>query len=163
MSKKAFDLKSIRTNLLELHRLLLAAAKKQAEDEAGRTLSPSDWFNQLIADPKFKWLGPMTTLLTDLDALVEHKNIASRDLSILRHALEELFFIEDDEMTSFNHHYRQLFAGSPDMMLLHGRLKEGVALLPLEAAPANAASAAEIRKGWHELGVAAQAKRKTKH
>src|SRR5688572_25770390 len=83
----SFDLKSLRKNLLELHRLLLAAAKKEAEATAGRTFSASDWFQVLIADPKFKWLGTMTTLLTDLDALADHVNIASRDLSILRHAL----------------------------------------------------------------------------
>jgi hypothetical protein len=160
VSKKAFDFKSIRSNLLELHRLILGAAKKQAEDDAGRTLPPAEWFQILIADPKFKWLGPLTTLLTDLDALSERTNIATRDLSILRHALEELFFIENDELTSFNHHYRQMFAASPEMMLLHGRVKESVALLPNETDPS---SAAEIRRGWHETGAAHQAKRGTKH
>lgn len=145
---------------MELHRYLLASAKKDAEVKLGKILAPADWFNHLIGDPQYAWLKPLTTFMADLDALSEQPKISDRDLSILRHVLEDLFFKEDDEIQSFNHHYRQIFHNNHELMVTHGRLRELTADLP---EPADEVSGeAEIRKGWHETGLA-QTKRGTKH
>ena len=154
------DLKALRSTLQELHRYLLASAKKEAEAKLGRSLAPGDWFQQLIGDPQYAWIKPLTSLMADLDALSEHPKISDRDLSILRHALEDLFFNENDELLSFNHHYRQIFAGNHELMVSHGRLKDATHLLP--APQGDVSGESEIRKGWHDLG-ASQAKRGTKH
>ena len=154
------DLQALRSTLQEMHRYLLAIAKKSAEEKLGKVLAPGDWFQHLISDPQYAWLKPLTTLVADLDALSEHKNIVDRDLSILRHAIDDLFFNDNDELQSFNHHYRQVFINNHELMVSHGRLKEATATLPEPLADVSGVS--EIRKGWHDLGLS-QTKRKTRH
>lgn len=150
MKAQTKELKTVRTSLHELHRLLLATLKKDRERVSGQVLNPAEWFQILLAAPEYAWLKALNSLISDVDALSENKQISEPDLLILRHELERFFFKDDEDVTSFNSHYRKLFALNHDVIVSHGRLKEAYAELPLGDPPANAD---EIRRGWHNIGA----------
>ena len=141
------ELKKLRSALMDLHRLFLATLKEEHESKSGDVLNAGAWFQVLVSSPEYGWVKPFNSLVSDMDALLDLKNISEQDLVILRHELDNLFFKESDEVTSFNFHYRKLFARRHDLMFSHGHLKHAVANLPLKALPAHAD---EIRKGWHK-------------
>lgn len=143
-------LKSVRTPLLELHRLLLLALKKTHETKGGRAINPSEWFQILIASPEYQWVRPFNSLLADVDALSEFSKMSEVDLCILHYHLDLLFFKDDEDVTSFNSHYRKAFSQHHELMLTHGQLKEAVAALPTGKLPMNSD---EIRIGWHKIGA----------
>lgn len=149
MSNPSELLKSVRTPLLELHRLLLSVLKKDREETSGRVMAPAEWFQVLISAPELHWVKPINTLLSDVDALMDSGKVRVEDLSILHHQFNALFFSDNEDVTSFNSHYRKQFALSHELVFAHGQVKEAVATLPLETLPMNAD---EVRIGWHKIG-----------
>jgi hypothetical protein len=144
------ELLAVRTALHELHRLLLSALKMERERVTGRVFNPAEWFQLLISAPEYQWLKPLNSLLSDVDALSELKAVASQDLAILRHELETFFFKENEDVTSFNCHYRRLFTHNHDVMFSHGHLRQAFVKLPEQEAPINSH---DIRRGWHKTGA----------
>jgi hypothetical protein len=149
MNGDAKDLKPIQESLTELHRRLLAALKKEHERIHGQVLNPAAWFQILLAAPEYAWMKPLNSLISDVDALMEAKTITEIDKMILQHELERFFFKEDGDVTSFNYHYRKLFAHNHDVMFTHGHLRQAYSILP----QGNPANAEEIRRGWHKIGA----------
>jgi hypothetical protein len=143
-------LKSVRTPLLELHKQLLEALKSTRELDSGRSLAPAEWFQVLISAPEYQWVKPLNTLLSDVDALSEISNIRPADLSILHHQLNQLFFSDNEDVTTFNSHYRKLLPKNHNLVYAHGKIKEATTALPLEALPMNSE---EIRLSWHKIGA----------
>jgi hypothetical protein len=148
MSTPVEALKSIRSPLLELHKLLLETLKQEREQETGRAMAPAEWFQVLISAPEFAWTKPLNTLISDVDALSEVANIRSVDLSILHHQLNALFFSDNEDVTTFNSHYRKLLPKNHHLVYAHGQIKEATAILPLETLPMNSD---EIRLSWHKI------------
>ncbi len=144
------ELQTVRKSLHELQRLVLSALKKDRERIEGRVINPAEWFQTLISAPEFQWLKPLNSFLSDLDALSESNGIAEQDLAILRHELELLFFKDNDDVTSFNCHYRKLFAANHDVVFAHGLLREAFVKLSNQPPPLNSD---ELRRGWHKIGV----------
>jgi hypothetical protein len=144
------EFKVVRTILHELHRLLLAALKKDRERLFGQAINPSEWFQILLSAPEYNWLKSLNSLLSDVDALFDSGKIGNEDLAIVRHELERFFFKEDGDVTSFNSHYRKLFQHNHEVMFSHGRLKEAFSELASAPVPANAD---EIRRSWHKIGA----------
>jgi hypothetical protein len=150
MSSTPAELESVRTSLHELHRLLLSVLKQERERIHGKVLNPAEWFQILLSAPEYAWLKPLNSLLSDVDALLEAKSVASGDQKILRHEVERFFFKEDGDVTSFNYHYRKLFAHNHDVMFSHGHLKQAFSALPQGDPPVNVE---EIRRSWHKIGA----------
>lgn len=149
MSTVNQTLKTVRTPLLELHRILLLILKKDLERTSGRVIPPAEWFQVLLSAPEYQWVKPLNTLVSDMDALSELAKIRDEDLSILHHQVNSLLFSDNQDVTSFNSHYRKLFADNHELVFVHGQMKEAASVLPLEQLPMNAE---EIRLGWHKVG-----------
>ena len=118
----------------------------------GKVMQPSEWFQTLLSAPELAWVRPLNSLLSDVDALSEAKQAGPQDLAVLYYELERFFFKEDDDVTSFNSHYRKLFANSPDLMFAHGQLRQAFSDLPVPAGPLPM-NADEIRRSWHRIGA----------
>ena len=144
------ELKTVRSALHELHRLMLSALRKDHERILGRVMNPAEWFQILISAPEYQWLQPLNSLLSDVDALSELSKIEELDLAILRQELEGFFFKENVEVRSFNSHYRLLLAQYHELIVSHGRLKQAFLSLPNKAAPLDTEA---IRRGWHKTGA----------
>lgn len=142
------SLKAFRDQLLEAHRTLLAALRQDHERMSGSGLRPAEWFQILISSPTYQWLKPLNTLLADIDALFEAVPVSEMDLAVLRHSVDSLFFTDNDEIRSFNYHYRGLLQHHPEIVVIHGRLKQAISLLPKQSPPSNLD---DIRRGWHKM------------
>jgi hypothetical protein len=59
---------TIRAALLDLHRALVEAERREHEKTLGR-LSGGEFLQALIKDPVFAWLRPLTTLIVRLEEL----------------------------------------------------------------------------------------------
>lgn len=136
--------------LRELHKLLLAVLKQERDRVAGSVLTPAEWFQTLLNAPEYQWMKTLNSLVSDTDALSELPKISDRDLIILRSEIERLFFRDDEDVTSFNSHYRKIFSRHHDLMYTHGHLKEAVSKLPQGKVPPNID---DIRRSWHKIGA----------
>src|SRR6185437_8454535 len=109
-------LREVAQTLREVHKLLLAVLKKEREQAAGKNVAPAEWFQILLNEPEYKWMKGLNSLVSDTDALSELTKISDQDLAILRYEVEKFFFVDDEDVTSFNSHYRKLFNLSHDIM-----------------------------------------------
>jgi hypothetical protein len=137
-------------SLRELHKLLLAVLKKDRERHSGKIITPAEWFQTLLNAPEYQWMKALNSLVSDADALSELSKVSDRDLVILRHEIERLFFRDDEDVTSFNSHYRKWFTHNPDLIYSHGHLKDAISKLPAGEVPPNIG---EIRRSWHKIGA----------
>lgn len=150
MKDYAKELKAVKTSLYELHKLLLSTLKKDRERLTGELLNPAAWFQILLSAPEYVWLKTLNSFISDVDALSEAEKYSAEDIAVLRSELERLFFKDDEDVTSFNSHYRKIFANNHDVMYSHGHLKTAFAELPEDKPPMNSD---EIRRGWHKIGA----------
>jgi hypothetical protein len=101
-----------RTALLDLHRALLDAERRDYEKVHGRVSGP-DFLQVLIQDPAFDWLQPLTRLIAQLDD--DELEDACSVLAALR-ALLSL----DPEGSEFQRRYAQRVDQEPDVAVAHG-------------------------------------------
>ena len=59
-------LAAVRDSLAELHRALLDAERRDIERETGR-LSPGEYLQMLLHEPRFAWLRPVGRMVATLD------------------------------------------------------------------------------------------------
>ena len=144
------ELQAVRQGLQELHRVLLAALKKDHERIAGRVVPPAEWFQILIGSPEYQWVKPLNSLVSDVDALTELPTISETDILIVQYELEFFFFKENDDVTSFNYHYRKIFQHQHDVMFSHGHLRQAFLALPKGHVPV---ATDKIRSVWHKISA----------
>lgn len=103
----------IRTELLELHRLLVEEARRDHERIHGKT-SAGQLLDLLVNDEAFAWLKTLTSLIVELDeqeASVLDREWVERARSALR---------PDADGDAFQQRYEALVQRSPDVVVAHG-------------------------------------------
>jgi hypothetical protein len=115
------SLSEVRSRLLELHKALVEAERRDYERLHGRH-SDTDFLEVLIKDPNLSWLGALTALIVRLDealedgeALEEGWNEQVRRLLALTAASGE-----------FNPKYRQLAQQIPEVLVAHGAVMQAL-------------------------------------
>ena len=88
-------LENVRPPLMDLHRTLLEAARRDYERVHGRQ-SSGDFLQALIADPSLQWIKPFTELVASLDQLLGDKD--------------------------FHRHYADALQRHPELVVAHGKL-----------------------------------------
>src|SRR5258706_10065345 len=88
-----------RNPLLDLHKTLVDAERREYERERGR-VADGAFLNALIEDPALAWLKPLTALIASMDGLSQ-----------------------DEE---FQRRYAEILQRSPDAVLAHGRLQRAL-------------------------------------
>lgn len=103
----------LRQRLLDLHKALIEAERRDHEKTLGR-LSGGEFLEALIKDPVFAWLAPLTGAIARLDemadegqAQVEAKPI--RDLLAAR-----------EGQSDFQRRYADFLQRSPEVLVAHG-------------------------------------------
>ena len=88
-------LQTVRQPLLDLHRALIEAERKDYEREHG-AISAGEFLQKLISEPSLEWLKPLTGLVAQLDEVLADKK--------------------------FDQHYREALQRDPDLLVAHGKL-----------------------------------------
>lgn len=110
------DVNALRGALLELHRLLLHAQRREMEQQLGRPMGPSELLQAATEDLRFSWLNEIFSPLAALDAARAEGDERALAESVAR--IRELL-AEPDESTGFGRRYMRALHDHPDAALLH--------------------------------------------
>jgi hypothetical protein len=141
---------SLRQDLEAVSRALQALHKQVLEAEGaylpGR--SSLELLDRLLNDPKWAWLRPLSSLITDLDeALAKDTDVTASDAaSAAGHARALVFGLGEPRDEAFLGRYRPLLQVSPALASAHGELKRLIDALPPE--PENASEKLHARHVW---------------
>jgi hypothetical protein len=115
------SLSEVRLRLLDLHKALVEAERRDYERLHGRQ-SDTDFLEVLVKDPNLSWLGALTALMVRLDEALEDGE-----------ALEEGWIEEIRKLLTltvasgeFNPKYRQLTQLVPEVLVAHGAVMQAL-------------------------------------
>lgn len=119
----------VREALLNLHKELLNVERKRYEQNVGPVANEFEFFRLVTADPSFAWIGPLTTLIVQID-----EQVASKE-PITVGAVDALYgetrsVIASSTETPFKLEYNQLLQENPDLVMRHSAVMQ--ALPPVE-------------------------------
>jgi hypothetical protein len=110
-------LSEVRLRLLDLHKTLVDAARREYERLHGRQPDPA-FFEVLIKDPGFAWLGALTTLIVRLDEALEDGEPLPDDwIEPIRRLLTP-----GGGSGEFNRKYAELTQQVPEILVAHGEV-----------------------------------------
>lgn len=109
------DLSEVRLRLLDLHKALVDAARREYERLHGRQSDPA-FLEVLVKEPRFAWLGALTALIVRLDEALEDGEPLQDDwVAPVRKLLTP-----DAAGGEFNRKYEQLTQQVPEILVAHG-------------------------------------------
>jgi len=133
--------------LRELHRVLIAAARRQYEQACGPIEGPYALLEHLAHNPTFAWLTPLTALVSDLDSLLEHTEISAADAAAVHLEATRLIEpVEGGEM-EFEQQLRQARSAAPELVVVHAHARAALAALP-PVDPTMEAALRQSRATW---------------
>jgi hypothetical protein len=111
----------MRRELLDLHRTLVDAERREYERTRGR-MTDRAFLAALISAPELAWLNPLTSLIVRLEELLEDttpQSTTQRDdcVAEIRKLLKPAA-----EGQGFQRKYEQAMQRSPDVVVAHGKV-----------------------------------------
>jgi hypothetical protein len=109
----------MRLELLDLHRALVDAERRDYERERGR-MTDRAFLAALISAPELAWLNPLTSLIVRLEELLEEKPLRP---AAVDDALAELrrLLRPAAEGEGFQRKYDAALQRSPEVVVAHGK------------------------------------------
>lgn len=120
----------VAAKLRELHRVLTTAARRQYEQEHGAIESQVALFRHLTQNPAFRWLGPLTSLVSDVDGLLDRPTIGEVDAAAVRYETNRLLNPAEGEDATFAGQLRAARAFAPELVTLHAHVRAALGALP---------------------------------
>lgn len=122
MSTPSFQesLTALRTQLLEVHRALIASERVVYERSAGTIPSATAFLQLLTTDPWFEWLRPLSTLIAVVDeALADKKTPLTGEAAAAFLAEARLLLTPDEHGDGFPRNYFEVIQRDPDVLIAH--------------------------------------------
>lgn len=118
-----------REALLNLHKSLLNVERKRYEQNVGPVANEFEFFRLATTDPSFAWIGPLTSLIVQID-----EQVASKE-PITVGAVDSLYIetravLASASDTPFKQEYNQLLQEHPELVMKHSAVMQ--ALPPAE-------------------------------
>lgn len=124
MIKVAFN--ALRQTLIDLHRTLLDAERRDYERLRGR-VSDSEFLDVVVKNPDFSWLGALTTMIVQLDGL---------DADAKRRGLDKACLVKIRALLTpaagageFNRKYETSLQRNPEVVVAHGAVMRALGAL----------------------------------
>jgi hypothetical protein len=109
----------VRKPLLTLHKAILDHERAEYEREFGPT-TPAAFLQVLINGSGFRWLMPLSTVITNIDESLDAKDATDEDRIGAAQAVCSLF--TGEESAEFFERYQALLQASPHVAQLHGQV-----------------------------------------
>lgn len=113
-------LSAIRKPLLVLHKAILDHERALYEKEFG-PVTPAAFLQVLINGTGFRWLNPLSTVIANVDEILDDKEVTSADRVAAVESVAGLFS-ENLPGNIFLPHYRQILQHSPEILHAHGQV-----------------------------------------
>jgi hypothetical protein len=115
----------VREALLNLHKSLLNVERTRYEHNVGPVVNEFEFFRLATSDPSFAWIGPLTTLIVQIDEQVANKEPISVG------AVESLYVetravLASTKETPFKAEYTQLMQENPDLVMKHSAVMQAL-------------------------------------
>lgn len=107
-------LETIRTKLLNIHRVLLAATRVEYERDHGRVTSSGSMLELVMQHPAFAWLRPLSTLIAKVDDQLDD---AATSEDAMTQSVREIHSL------LLSREYLAQLQKLPDLIVAHGELK----------------------------------------
>lgn len=112
-------LNNVRRPLLTLHKAILDHERAAYEREFG-PVTPAAFLQVLINGSAFRWITPLSTVITNIDESLDAKDATDEDRTGAAQAVCALF--SGEESAEFFEHYQSLLQASPHVLQLHGQV-----------------------------------------
>ncbi|TAM04299.1 MAG: hypothetical protein EPN70_11790 [Paraburkholderia sp.] len=112
-------LNDVRKPLLTLHKAILDHERADYQREFG-PVTPAAFLQVLINGSGFRWISPLSAVITNLDESLDAKDATDEDRIGAAQAVCALF--SGEESVEFFTRYQSLMQASPEVLQLHGRL-----------------------------------------
>jgi hypothetical protein len=116
----AIEVQDVRDPLLDLHRALIEAERREYERARGR-LPDGEFLAALLKDPGLAWLQPLTGILGRLDALLDEEGPDSARQLDACVAQVRALLKPDPAGAQFQRKYAEALQRSPAAVVDHGR------------------------------------------
>jgi hypothetical protein len=113
-------LADVRKPLLALHKAILEHERAGYEKEMG-AVTPATFLQALINNPSFRWLAPLSTVIANVDEMLDADDATPQERIGAAQGVAALFSQERPD-NGFLPHYRQLLQTSPEVLHEHGRV-----------------------------------------
>jgi hypothetical protein len=110
----------IRKPLLVLHKAILDHERALYEKEFG-PVTPAAFLQVLINGTGFRWLNPLSTLIANVDEILDDSEATSAERVAAVESVTGLFS-EQLPGNSFLPRYRQILQASPEILHAHGQI-----------------------------------------
>ena len=116
-------LSQLRTNLLNLHKVLLEDARVAYELDRGRVGTSATFLQLVINDPWFAWLHSLSELIVRIDELLRKDAPTSEaDATVLLGEVERLL-IASESGDGFHKRYYEALQRQPAVVLAHADVR----------------------------------------
>lgn len=113
----------LRTDLLNLHKVLLEDARVAYEMDRGRVGTSANFLQLVINDPWFAWLHSLSELIVRIDELLRKDSPASEaDAAMLLSEIERLL-IASESGDGFHKRYYEALQRQPAVVLAHADVR----------------------------------------
>ena len=113
------SLTSVRTALLELHKVLLVSERAGYEQTFGKITSSYQFLQLLTTDPWFAWLHPLTQLIAAMDSALDVREpLTPAGVKALLERTKSLL-MPTEIGEGFSRHYDEALQRDPDVMFAH--------------------------------------------
>jgi hypothetical protein len=114
------DLRALGRGLVGLHALLMERERRAYEARHGRVGS-AELLRLLLHDDHFAWLRPLSTLMAEIDELVDtDEPLAVDDAERVLRTTHRL--LKSADTGAFQDNYREALQESPDVVMAHARI-----------------------------------------
>jgi len=118
-------LTDVRKPLLNLHKSILDHERAVYEKTAG-AVSPAAFLQQLIGGAEFRWISPLSTVIANIDDLLEDEKVTADEKIAGAQAIAGLFEGDTAEAgapdNAFRTRYLPLLQENPDILHAHGKV-----------------------------------------
>ncbi len=115
----------VREALLDLHKTLLHLERRRYEENVGPVSNEFEFFRLATSDPSFAWIGPLTSLIVQIDEQVASKEpISSAGVETLYG--ETRAVLASPNGTPFQQEYNQLLQEHPDLVMRHSAVMQAL-------------------------------------
>jgi hypothetical protein len=117
-------LTDVRKPLLSLHKSILDHERAAYEKAVG-PVTPAAFLQQLISGADFRWIAPLSTVIANIDDLLDDEEATPDDRIAGAQAVAALFE-QDAPDNAFRQRYLTLLQESPDILHEHGRIVQAL-------------------------------------
>ena len=117
-------------HLQDLQKKLIDTRKELHEKQQGATLTPYQMLDLLQNSEKFSWMQPMTTLIVEIDTLVDDKNLDPNSQHLQQFIARTRSLVFDGVDKAFKDAFEEGSAVNAELLESHQRLSYFLESIP---------------------------------